>query len=116
MSSRDATIAGSVLGDGPGAVQLGGGRITGGIQIERGLAVTLANAAVGGSVQLKANGGLLWLQGLQVSGDVQLFDNRGGAAINGNQLGGNLQCQGNQPAPSGADNRASAKQDQCAGL
>lgn len=114
--SRDAQIAGSLLADGPGAVQLSGGRITGGVQIERGQSVTLAGAGIGGSVQLVALGGLLWLQGLQVGGDVQLFDNRGGATLNLNQVGGNLQCKGNTPAPSGADNRAAAKQDQCAGL
>lgn len=116
VDAHDVVAAGNLQGDGSAAVTVSGGRFDGSVQIERGQAATLSGTTVGGSVQLKLNSGLLWLQELRVSGDIQLFDNRGGATLNGNAVDGNLQCKGNLPPPSGSDNRAASKEDQCRAL
>jgi hypothetical protein len=116
VDARNVVAAGNLQGDGTAGVTVSGGRFDGSVQIERGQAATLSGTTVGGSLQLKVNSGLLWLQELRVTGDIQLFDNRGGATLNGNAVDGNLQCKGNLPPPSGSDNRAASKEDQCRAL
>jgi hypothetical protein len=52
-----------------------------------------------------------------VLGDVQAFDNDCGLLIADNVIDGNLQCHGNDPPPTGGNNRVSGnKEDQCANL
>jgi ubiquinone biosynthesis protein UbiJ len=116
VDSVNSEIAGSVQGDGPGTLQMSGGRVDGAVQTQRGAATTLAGVRIGGSVQFDAATGLLWLQALTVTGDIQLIGNRGGAVLNDNRAGGNLQCKDNLPAPGGSGNRAASKQDQCSAL
>jgi hypothetical protein len=51
-----------------------------------------------------------------VGGNLQAFANSGGVTVIGNLIKGNLQCKENLPPPVGGGNRASSKEDQCAGL
>lgn len=116
VDARDVSANGNLQGQGTASVRVSGGRFDGSLQIERGQSVTASGTAFNGSVQLEANSGAISLQNLRVSGDIQLFANRGGTSLSGNRAGGNLQCQNNAPAPTGAGNITSSKEDQCAAL
>jgi hypothetical protein len=117
LFARDVMIAGNLQAEEPAGVSLtGAARVVGSVQVARAGAVMLAQAQVGGDVQINAGAGLVWAQALVVGGNMQINENRGGVLLFDNRIAGNLQCEGNQPAPDGRGNAAEIKQGQCASL
>ena len=51
-----------------------------------------------------------------IGGNLQAFKNTGTVYIANNRIDGNLQCKENYPKPTGSNNQASSKEDQCAKL
>jgi hypothetical protein len=115
--ARNVRIRGSVQADGAASVTLAGtSAVTGAVQIKQGGAANVLNAQIGGDLQLTQNRGALLAQDNRVTGNIQVEQNTGGVALIANLANGNLQCKENQPAPTGADNRAAQLEGQCAAL
>jgi hypothetical protein len=74
------------------------------------------DAQVTGDIQIEAMRGAVTASRNRLTGNMQIMANRGGVTMNRNNMGGVMQCKDNLPAPTGANNVATLKEDQCLGL
>jgi hypothetical protein len=117
LTATDVQVNGGLIADGAALTDLGGTSAIGGsVQIKQGGTASIAGASIGGDLQLDAMSGPLAASGNRITGNLQAMANRGGLALIANRMGGALQCKDNLPAPTGGDNTASIKEDQCRGL
>ncbi|MBA3517244.1 MAG: hypothetical protein H0T75_06305 [Rhizobiales bacterium] len=94
-----------------------GSRVGGSVQVVQGLAATVADSRIDGSIQTESNDQAIRVLRNRVGSDVQAFQNTGGVQISRNVIDGNLQCKENRPRPTGGGNVVQGnKEDQCARL
>lgn len=116
LDARRVRMNGNVQAESAANVILADSIVGGSVQLKQGGAATVAGAQITGDLQLFTNRGLLLAQENRVGGSIQVDENTGGVRLDSNLINGNLQCKQNQPAPTGGNNRAALKQDQCASL
>lgn len=114
LIADSVAITGGVVADGARELAMGGSSTIGGsLQVQRGLAATLAGLSVTGNLQIDAMAGPVSATGNRAGGNLQATANLGGLVLIGNTLGGVMQCKDNRPAPTGSGNTATLKEDQC---
>jgi len=114
LTARSIRVNGNVQAEGAAHVGISGTSSVGGsVQVVQGGSASVRNAIIKGSLQLDSNAGALKAVGNTIGADLQAFQNTGGVLIRKNRIDGNLQCKENSPAPTGGDNRAASKEDQC---
>lgn len=117
LNATNVAVTGNLLSDGAASVRLSGAsRIGGSVQVQRGASAELTGASVTGNLQIDAMAGPVLASGNNVTGSLQAVGNRGGLTLNNNRMGGVMQCKENLPAPTGAGNIATLKEDQCLNL
>ena len=117
LIAQNVDIAGDLKSDGAAVLSISGTSSVGGaLQVQRGPGADLRDIAIAGDLQIDAMTGPVYAFGNKVIGNLLATANRGKLILAGNQMGGAMQCTDDLPAPTGAGNIASLKQDQCAGL
>lgn len=117
LEASAVQVIGNLQAEGASSVRVGNApKFGGSIQIKQGGAAEIAGAVIGGDLQLDAQSGALRAQANRITGSLQAVGNRGGVALSDNRINGNLQCKENAPAPTGGNNVAALKEDQCAAL
>jgi len=118
VNIRDSHIGGAIRSQG-GAVRLFGGvTVEGDLQITRateGSGFLGDNNRINGTVRYWQNSEYFTAHYGTIGGGMSIENNTGGASIIGNSVGGgDLICRGNDPSPTGFDNKGN-KVDQCSG-
>jgi hypothetical protein len=116
VQASNVVANGELLTDGAAGVQVDGNSRWAGIKLQRGSGASILGAVIAGDVQIDAMRGPATVSSNAIAGNFQAMDNRARLSITSNRIAGNMQCKGNVPAPTGRDNTAAQKQDQCAGL
>jgi hypothetical protein len=117
LVATGVSINGNIQAEGAASVTVRGHSMVGGsVQIVQGYAASIERVRIKGDLYLDSNAGPLSAISNIVGGNLQAFQNKGGVQIFTNRIDGNLQCKENEPAPVGAGNRASSKEDQCSAL
>jgi hypothetical protein len=116
VQASNVVANGELLADGAASVQVDGASRFAGVKLQRGSGASIVGAVVAGDMQIDAMRGPSTVSSNRISGNFQAMDNRARVSITSNQIAGNMQCKGNVPAPTGRNNTAAQKQDQCAGL
>lgn len=96
-----------------------GSRVVGSVQLENGLedgVARVANSTINGDLQFFSNEARVAASGNTVLANLQANQNTGGLVIENNRISSVLSCQENTPRPTGGNNRAGDKEDQCARL
>jgi subtilisin family serine protease len=89
--------------------------VKGSVQVKIAASVDISDSVVGSSVQVEESGPVR-LNALRVSGDMQIVKNTDSLTISDNTISGNLQCKDNSQTPTGGNNVAGKKEDQCSDL
>ena len=114
LVARNIWVGGNIQAEGAALVDVGGATIVGGnIQIKQGREARVESVRIGGDLQLEQKSGSLVADGNIIDGNLQVFQNTGGVTLTFNRVAENLQCKENSPAPTGGDNTAGSKEDQC---
>lgn len=117
LSANRVRVNGNIQSEGAAGVFVNPDSVVGGnIQIKQGNRARVDRVRIGGDLQVEQNRGFINLNGNEVDGNLQAFQNRGGIRIALNIIEENLQCKENFPRPTGGDNIAGSKEDQCARL
>lgn len=117
LTATRARVNGNIQAEGARLVDLKAGTTAGGsVQLKQGVAIRLTGIATKGDIQLDQNAGRITAQDNRTDGNFQVVGNLGGVTLNRNTIRGSLQCKENDPAPTGANNNAGDKEDQCAAL
>lgn len=117
LSANRVRVNGNIQAEGASAVTVNPGSVIGGnIQIKQGQRAAIRDVIIGGDLQFDENRGLIEASGNEIDGNLQAFKNTGGLRLNGNVIEENMQCKENRPAPTGRNNIAGSKEDQCARL
>lgn len=110
-------VDGNIQAEGAKAVFVNPGSFVGGnIQIKQGGRARINRVDIGGDLQFEENAGALYATRNVIDGNLQAWKNTGGLTISFNVIRENLQCKENNPAPTGGQNVAGDKEDQCARL
>jgi hypothetical protein len=123
LVARDVRIRGSLTGNSADFVNMNGGRIDRGLELEQmvGDLIRFEGANLGGGVSLVGNRSRLEFVDNEIQRDMDVLANVGGVLLTGNTIE-NLRCEDNAPAPLGADNQIANLRDeddggnQCANL
>jgi hypothetical protein len=122
LTARNVRIRGSLTGNSADFVNMNGGRIDRGLDLEQmvGDLIRFEGAELHGGVSLVANRSRLELVDNQIDREMDVLANVGGVLLTGNTIE-NLRCEDNAPAPLGADNQIANLRDddggnQCANL
>lgn len=117
LIAQNINITGDLTSDGAAALSVSGTSAVGGaVQVQRGPGADLRDIAIAGDLQIDAMTGPVYAFGNKIIGNLHATANRGKLLLHGNRMGRDMQCTDNLPAPTGASNLATLKQDQCAGL
>jgi len=117
LSANRVRINGNIQAEGARAVYVNPMSVVGGnIQLKQGAKAVVDQVQIGGDLQVEQNRGYITLTKNEIDGNLQAFQNRGGIEISRNIIAENLQCKENVPAPTGGNNIAGSKEDQCANL
>lgn len=117
LYANGVRINGNIQAEGARLVVVGSGSWVGGsVQIKQGRAASIQGVRITGDLQFDENREALQANGTVIGGNLQAFKNTGGLTITNNRIAQNLQCKENRPAPSGGNNAAGSKEDQCARL
>jgi hypothetical protein len=120
VNIRDSYIAGNVISTGGAVRLLGGVTVKGNLQItgaQEGSGFVGDNNRIEGVVQYQGNAGYFTAHNGTIGGGIRIENNTGGASVVGNAVqAGGLVCRGNDPPPTGFDNKITGeKVDQCSG-
>ncbi len=117
LTANRVRVDGNIQAEAAAAVIVNSGSVVGGnIQIKQGGSARIDRVQIREDLQFENNQGALIATRNQVGGNLQAWKNTGGLRLVGNRVAENLQCKENTPAPSGGNNRAGDKEDQCARL
>lgn len=117
LYANGVRINGNIQAEGARLVVVRSGSWVGGsVQIKQGRAATIDSVRINGDLQFDQNREALRANGTVIGGNLQAFKNTGGLTITNNRIAQNMQCKENSPAPSGGNNIAGSKEDQCARL
>lgn len=117
LAANRVRVNGNIQAEGANAVFVNPTSVVGGsIQIVQGRRARVDQVQIGGDLLVDENRGFINLNGNEIGGNLQAFQNTGGIRIALNVIDGNLQCKENIPRPTGGDNIATSKEDQCARL
>ena len=114
LHANAVTVKGNIQGEGAAAVNVNPNSFVGGsVQIKQGNSATVDDVVIGGDLQFDENTGSILASDNDIDGNLQAVKNTGGLVLVDNRIRENLQCKENNPPPTGGNNTAGDKEDQC---
>lgn len=119
LDATNVRVIGNVQSEGFERIRLATSNVGGSVQLDNGLAGGAANIArstVNGDVQFSANEAQMIARGNTIRANFQVVGNTGGVQLTNNSIAQTLGCKENSPPPTGGNNTAGDKENQCARL